>query len=313
VDRNPARVIHEIPLERRTLHGHFSRELTPILTIDSGDTIGFSCLDASWNVRPGEKFEPRDAKLDEGHALIGPIEVRGARAGQTLEVRIDEVRVGKFGFTVAAGWSSWLNDRLEVSEGPDCLLRWELDADAGRARDERGLEVQLRPFLGVIGMPPNEPGVHRTGPPRACGGNIDCKELVAGTKLFLPIPVDGALFSAGDGHGRQGDGEASGTAIECPIDRAELTLVLRDDLPSEWPIAWTPGEWITFGFDEDLSNASVIALDGMLRLIEREHGLDRRYALAVASVVVDVRVTQLVNGVLGVHAVLAHDALRMPA
>jgi acetamidase/formamidase len=313
VDRNAARVIHELPLERRTLHGHFSPDLAPILTIDSGDTIAFSCLDASWNVGPGEKFEPRDPELDEGHALIGPIEVRGARAGQTLEVRIDGVRVGKLGFTVAAGWSTWLNDRLEVSEGPDCLLRWELDADTGLARDERGFEVELRPFLGVIGMPPDEPGIHPTGPPRPSGGNIDCKELVAGTKLFLPIPVDGALFSAGDGHGRQGDGEASGTAIECPIDRAEVTLLVRDDLPLEWPIAWTPTEWITFGFDEDLHNASAIALDGMLRLIEREHGLDRRYALALASILVDVRVTQLVNGVLGVHAVLPHDSMRMSA
>ena len=109
---------------------------------------------------------------------------------------------------------------------------------------------------------------------------------------------------------RQGDGEASGTAIECPIERAELTLTVRDDLELDWPSAWTPAEWITFGFDADLDAAAALALDGMLRLIEREHGLDRKYALAVASVTVDVRVTQLVNGGLGAHAVLAHDAFR---
>ena len=86
----------------------------------------------------------------------------------------------------------------------------------------------LAPFLGVMGMPPDEPGVHSTGPPRRCGGNIDCKELVAGTTLYLPISVDGALFSAGDGHAAQGDGEVSGTAIECPVERAELTLELSD-------------------------------------------------------------------------------------
>jgi acetamidase/formamidase len=204
-----------------------------------------------------------------------------------------------------------LNDRLAVDTGPDYLLLWQVDADAGVARDERGVEVDLRSFLGVLGMPPDADGVHETGPPRRCGGNIDCKELVAGTKLFLPIPVDGAHFSGGDGHGRQGDGEASGTAIECPLERAELTLTVRDDLELEWPIAWTPAEWLTFGFDEDLHAATAIALGGMLKLMEREHGLDRRYALALASVAVDVRVTQLVNGVLGVHAALAHDAIRI--
>jgi len=305
-------VIHEIPLERRTLHGHFSRDLPPILTIESGDTIAFACLNAGWDTRPGEpKFEPRDETLDAGHALIGPIEVRGAREGQTLEVEIDAVRVGDFGFTVAAGWSSWLNDRLGVSEGHDVVLLWHVDADAGIARTEQGVEVDLRPFLGVMGMPPDEEGVHETGPPRRCGGNIDCKELVAGTKLFLPISVNGAHFSAGDGHGRQGDGESSGTAIECPIERAELTLTVRDDLQLEWPIAWTPTEWLTFGFDRDLHDATAIAIDGMLKLMEREHGVDRKYALALASVGVDVRITQLVNGVLGVHAALAHDAIRI--
>jgi acetamidase/formamidase len=305
-------VIHEIPLERRTLHGHFSRDLAPILTVESGDTIAFACLNAGWDTRPGEpKFEPRDETLDAGHALIGPIEVRGARKGQTLEVGIDAVRVGDFGFTVAAGWSSWLNDRLEVSEGYDVVLLWQVDPDAGVARTEQGVEVDLRPFLGVMGMPPDDPGVHETGPPRACGGNIDCKELVAGTKLFLPISVDGTHFSAGDGHGRQGDGEVSGTAIEAPIERAELTLTVRDDLELEWPFAWTPTEWLTFGFDCDLDAATAIAIDGMLKLMEREHGVDRKYALALASIGVDVRITQLVNGVLGVHAALPHDAIRI--
>ena len=301
-------MIHELPLERRTLHGHFSPELAPVATVESGDTIAFACLDSSWNVEPGKKFEPRDLSLDAGHALIGPIEVRGARAGQTLEVGIDAVRVGAFGFTVAGGWSTWLNDRLEVGQGEDHVVRWRLDADAGRARDELGREVALDPFLGVLGMPPAKPGIYDTGPPRRTGGNIDCKELVAGTKLFLPIAVDGAFFSAGDGHARQGDGEVAGTAIECGIERAELTLTVRD-LQIDSPVAWTPTAWLTFGFDVDLDDAAAAAVAAMLDLMHRELGLDRRDALALASVVVDVRITQLVNGVLGVHAVLAHDAI----
>jgi acetamidase/formamidase len=304
-------VIHELPLERRTLHGHFSRDLEPVASVDPGDTIAFACLDAGWHVRPDERFEPRDRELDEGHALIGPVEVRGARAGQTLEVRIDEVRVGDFGLTYAGGWQSWLNDRLGLAEADGVMLRWRLDADAAVARDDRGRELELRPFLGVLGMPPDAPGPHSTGPPRSCGGNLDCKELVPGTTLFLPIPVDGALFSAGDGHGRQGDGEVSGTAIECPVARAELTLSVREDLELRWPVARTPEAWLTFGFDEDLDEAAALAVDGMLELMGREHGLARTDALALASLVVDVRVTQVVNGVKGVHAVLPHGAIRI--
>jgi acetamidase/formamidase len=302
---------HELPLERHTLHGHFSADLPPALTIDGGDTVAFACLDAGWSAENGERFEPRDETLDAGHALVGPVEVRGARAGQVLEVRIDEVRVGSWGVTYAGGWRTALNDRLAVGGGEGRIVRWALDADAARGRDDRGREVDLRPFPGVLGMPPPEPGVHPTSPPRRWGGNIDCKELVAGTTLLLPIPVDGALFSAGDGHARQGDGEVSQTAIECPLDRLVLTLAIRDDLALATPAAWTPDAWLTFGFDEDLDEAAAIATDAMLELMGRELGLERRDALALASVVVDLRVTQIVNGVKGVHAVLGHGAIRI--
>ncbi len=306
----------ELPLERRNLHGHFSRELEPIFEIESGDTIAFATLDAGWGLEPPRAdgsdrrhFEPRDPELDGGHALIGPVAVRGARAGQTLEVAIDAVRVGAFGLTVAGGWPSFVNDRLGVGDGESRVLAWELDADSGLGRDRDGRQLRLAPFLGVLGMPPDEPGVHPTGPPRPCGGNLDCKELVAGTKLFLPIPVDGALFSAGDGHALQGDGEVSSTAIECPLERAELTLSVRDDLKLAGPVALTGEGWLTLGLGESLDDAAVSAIDAMLGLMEREHGLERRDALALASLVVDLRITQVVNGVMGVHAVLPHGAL----
>ena len=301
--------VHEIPLERRTLHGHFSRDLEPVLTVDSGDTIAFSTLDAGWHTEPGTKFEPRDDELDAGHALVGPVEIRGARAGQILEVAVERVVPGPWGWCAAGDWSSPLNDRLGlVSDG--VVLRWELDVEGGVGRDERGREVDLAPFLGVMGMPPPEPGTHSTAPPRRCGGNIDCKELVPGTRLYLPIPVDGALFSAGDCHARQGDGEVSQLAIECPLERGELALTVRDEPSITTPIAWTPRAWLTLGFDEDLDEAVAVAVDAMLELMGREHGLGRADALALASVVVDLRVTQVVNGVQGVHAVLPHDAIR---
>jgi acetamidase/formamidase len=301
--------LHEIPLERRTLHGHFSRDLEPVLTIESGDSIAFSCLNAGWRTAQHEVFLERDEELDGGHALIGPVEVRGARRSQTLEVGIDEIRIGAGGVTQAGGFSTPLNERLGVVDGDTFTLLWSLDADAATGRTESGRRVRLRPFLGVVGMPPDEPGIHSTAPPRMCGGNIDCKELVPGTTLFLPISVDGALLSAGDGHAAQGDGEVSQLAIEAPVERAQLTLSLRDDLALENPVAWTPDAWLTFGFDEDLDEAAAVAIEGMLDLMSREYGLERREALALASVVVDLRVTQLVNGSRGIHARLAHDAL----
>jgi acetamidase/formamidase len=284
--------LHEIPLERRTLHGHFSRDLEPVLAIEPGDTIAFACPNAGWRLEDGERFEPFDPELDAGHALIGPIELRGAKSGQTLVVQIDRVEPGSWGFT----------------QGHETVVRWSLEG--GMGTDERGKKVALRPFLGVLGMPPDEAGRHSTGPPRRFGGNIDCKELVPGATLHLPIPVDCALFSAGDGHAAQGDGEVSGTAIECPVARAELTLDVRDDLDLRTPIARTEGTWIAFGFDQDLDVAAEQAMATMLDLMERELGVDRSYALALASIVVDLRVTQIVNGVKGVHAVLADNALR---
>ena len=284
-------MLHELPLDAAVLHGRFSRELEPVLAVEPGDAVRFSVPNAGWEVERGQPFEARSPELDTGHALAGPIEVRGARTGQVLEVRIEEVVPASWGFTYG---------------GPDHRIDWELGEGLGRAL---GREIRLAPFLGVLGMPPSDPGDHSTIPPRSSGGNIDCKELVAGTTLFLPIPVEGALFSAGDGHAAQGDGEVSGTAIEAPVE-AQVTLGVRDDLRLEWPAARVDGAWLTFGFDEHLGHAAKIAVDGMLDLMEREHGLSRPDALGLASVVVDLRVTQVVNQVLGVHAVLRDDAFR---
>jgi acetamidase/formamidase len=294
MDRSATGVIHELPHDRRTLHGHFSRRLPAVATVDPGDSIVFSCPNAGWRVSAGETFEPRDEELDAGHALIGPVDIRGARAGATLVVHVDEVRPGTFGETFA----------------PDTRVEWTIDAGAATATDDRGATVRLAPFLGVIGMPPDEPGIHSTGPPRLWGGNIDCKELVAGTTLYLPISVDGAHVSAGDGHAAQGDGELSGTAIECYVERAQLTFDLSD-VELRTPVARTRDAWLAFGFDEDLDLAAEQAIATMLDLMERELGVDRGYAIALGSVAVDLRVTQIVNGVKGVHAVLRDDAIRM--
>jgi acetamidase/formamidase len=283
--------LHELPLEQRYLHGYFSRDLAPVVEIEPGDSVRISVPNHAWDVARGEHFESKSPELDKGHALAGPILVRGAAEGQTLAVRIDEVEPADWGVTHG---------------GRDHAIHWELGDGVGRAL---GREVDLAPFLGVMGMPPPEPGVHSTAPPRPWGGNMDCKELVAGTTLYVPIPVDGALFSAGDGHAAQGDGEVSGTGIEAPT-RARLTLDVVDEPALEWPVARVEGAWLTFGFDEDLGRAARIAVDGMVALMERELGVDGLDALALASIAVDLHVTQVANGVLGVHAELRDDAIR---
>jgi acetamidase/formamidase len=281
--------LHELLLEQRALHGYFSPDLEPVLEIDPGDSVRITVPNSLWYLDAREEF-PRDRELHSGHALAGPIAVRGARAGQTLAITIDEM-----------GWTSW-----GFTPSEDGGVHWDLAGGSGRAL---GREVELAPFLGVIGMPPPEPGRHSTRPPRRWGGNIDCKELVVGSTLYLPIPLDGALLSAGDGHAAQGDGEVAGWAIETPVE-VRLTLDVENDLPLEWPIARTPDAWLAFGFDEDLDQAARFALAGILGVMKRELGVSGGDALVLAGVGVDLRITQIVNETQGVHAVLRDDAFR---
>ncbi|MEU8164819.1 acetamidase/formamidase family protein [Micromonospora parva] len=300
-----------------SLHGHFSPDLPPVLTIDPGDTVTYRTLDCWWSAGPypggPNRDRPRVAqhRPDHGHALIGPVAVRGARAGQTLAVRIDAITPATWGTTVAGGWPSLFNQRYGVQEQP-VVHAWTLDPVTMTGRNQHGHSVALRPFMGVLGMPPAEPGRHSTIPPRPYGGNLDCRDLTAGSTLLLPIPVDDALFSVGDGHAAQGDGEVGGTAIECPMDEVTLTFDVRDDFPVTGPVARTPDAWLTLGVGASLDDATFTALESMLTLMQRLHGLSRADAVALASIAVDVRVTQIVNQTVGAHAVLRDDALRFP-
>lgn len=297
---------------RENLRGCFSRDHAPILTLASGDSVRCSVPDAVWGLeplttftKPREKMEPQ-TQDDKGHCMIGPIAVRGAQPGMTLEVLIGEIRPGPYGHTLAGGWPNPINERLGVSEG-EHIHDWKIDADAMKAKDQWGNRVALSPFMGVMGVAPPETGVHSTIPPRRWGGNIDCKALTVGASLFLPIGVEGALFYVGDGHAAQGDGEVSVTAIECPMEVVALSFRLHDT-PLIMPRARTPDAWITFGFDTSLNEAAFQALEGMLDLMVSTYQLDRRSALALASLCVDLRVTQIVNQVCGVHAVLPFAA-----
>jgi acetamidase/formamidase len=312
VTTTAGRRTHELGPDIGNLHFDFSREREPVLWIDPGDVVRVRTLDAAGFLakrRSDDVEVPRVERDAVGHTLCGPIGIRGAKPGQALEIELISIRPGDWGWTGAGGWESELNTRLGVADQPWELLIWTIDADAGTATDERGNVVKLRPFMGVLGMPPDEPGSHPTAPPRPCGGNLDCKELVAGSRLYLPITVEGALFSIGDGHGVQGDGEVSGMAIECPMEHVEIRLSIVDE-PRElrMPRALTDEGWLTFGLHERIDEAIAIAIDEMLGLLE-ERGFARKEALALASLVVDVRITQLVNGVVGAHCVLPTDAI----
>ena len=305
--------MHFVDATRPNLHGHWSRDLAPVLTVEPGDTVRFRTLEALWCAEgrparwPWRRLKPRHPVLDDGRALTGPVAVRGARPGMTLAVRIDAIVPESWAWTFS-GPSGERAAALGLTGQAPYATFWDVDPAALVARDPKGRQVRLRPFMGVMGVAPAEAGVHSTTPPRVWGGNIDCKELVAETTLYLPVGVEGGLFSVGDGHGAQGDGEVCGTAIECPMSRVELTFDLVDR-PLPAPRARTADAWITFGFDPDLNRASTMALAGMLDLIQEQTKVDRQEALALASVAADLRVTQIVNQTQGVHAVLRFDAI----
>lgn len=228
----------------------------------------------------------------------------------TLAVQINAIRPARRGWNYGGGWPSAINQRLGIQSEAGLRLDWAIDPDRMLARNQFDRTVALRPFMGVMGMAPAEPGIHPTRPPRRTGGNIDCKELVAGSTLNLPVEAAGGLFSVGDGHAAQGDGEVSGQGIECPMELVDLTFHLLEGSPLPAPRAHTPAGWITFGFHEDLNVAAIDALEAIVALMGEFYGIGPQEALALASVAADLRVTQIVNAVQGVHAVLPHGAIR---
>jgi acetamidase/formamidase len=299
---------HRLDPAPATTRDAFSPEHAPALTVESGDTVLVRSLDAHGYLErmefPGQQRATMFTEF-RGHCLTGPIAVRGARPGEMIAVRLVSLRPGDWGWTAAPGrLDSPVAQRLGLTEGPQSWLLWELDADTGKGTANGRFTRPLAPFLGVIGVAPPEPGEHSTVPPRAGGGgNIDCKSLVAGSTLYLPVSVPGALLYLGDGHAAQGDGEVGGTAIECPMT-TEVALDVVTDRPLASIHAQTPEGPVTFGFDADLNVAMGDALDAMVRWMAVVLGVDRAEALALASAAVDMRVTQVANGTWGVHAVL---------
>lgn len=291
----------------------FDPDARAVLMVNPGDTVRVRSLNAHGHTerqtKPGEDVATLLA-VSRGHSLSGPIGVKGARPGQVLALRLHSLTPDDWGFTVAGAKDNELNRRLGIADIPPTWLLWDLDVEAGTATNDRGHTVALAPFLGVTGLPPAEPGQHSTNPPRTLGGgNIDCRELVAGSTLYLPVTVPDALLSIGDGHAAQGDGEVSGTAIETGMT-TWMTLDLLDEAPVATIHAETPAGRITFGFNADLNSAMGDALAAMTCWMQSIYGLDRSTALALASPTVSLRITQVANDTWGVHALLPHDAIR---
>lgn len=296
--------------------GAFSANFPAVLEVESGDRVVVDTIHGGPDQVPSAV---RDRMLPEhrdfianhkpilpGHIMTGPIAVRGAEPGDVLEVRILEVELRQ-------DWA-WNMIRSGYGGLPDDFPHDRtiyLDLDLARmiARLPWGAEVPLCPFFGVLGVaPPTEWGVISSIVPRANGGNLDIKELVAGATLYLPVYQRGAHLQVGDGHAVQGDGESCLSAAEASM-RGTFELHLRKDLSLQMPRAETPTHFMTVGLDEDLDEAARQALREMIRLIRQRTGVQAEDAYTLCSLAADVRISQIVNSTKGCHVMLPKSVL----
>ncbi len=301
--------------------GYFDATLKPALEVDSGDVVTIETVsggpeqipakDAGFHIPP-ELFDihARSERRLPGHILTGPVAVKGAKPGHVLQVDILDVSLRQdWGWNMIRPLSGTLPDDFQTYR--NVIL--PLDTEAMTGRMPWGLDLPLKPFFGVMGVaPPPNWGRISTIQPRSHGGNIDNKELVAGTTLYLPVFAEGALFSCGDGHGVQGDGEVCVTAIETALE-GTFRLTVRDDMQLAAPRAETPTHLITMGIHEDLDRCAEMALRDMIALIVDRTGLSREDAYMLCSLIGDLRVTQTVNGNKGVHMMMETALLQAKA
>ncbi|MDG1117691.1 MAG: acetamidase/formamidase family protein [Flavimaricola sp.] len=289
--------------------GYFDATQDPVLELQSGETVIIDTVSGGPEQipSPSDGFHIPPELLDihaksyrqlPGHILTGPIAIAGARPGQVLEVQIIDVQLRQnWGWNLIRPLAGTLPD--DFPNARTTLI--PLDLDKMTAKLSWGLDLPLRPFFGVMGVaPPPNWGRISTIQPRAHGGNIDNKELVAGTTLYLPIFTEGALFSCGDGHGAQGDGEVCVTAIETALE-GTFRFILRDDLQLTYPRAQSSTHLITMGMHEDLDRCAEMALRDMINWIVQRTGMGREDAYMLCSLAGDLRITQTVNGNKGVH------------
>ena len=296
--------------------GYYWSQAKPVLTIHSGDTVTIQAM-ATYSpttLRNGgvkeEDIEPElktiyaevKDKGPGGHILTGPIFIDGAEPGDTLEVRIQKIRLNtpyaSNGFSPSRG----VLTQGDFERGRSKII--PLDRQRMVARFAPGIEIPLHPFFGSMGVaPPEAAGRINSAPPGVHAGNLDNKDLVEGTKLFIPVHVKGALFEVGDGHAGQGNGEVDITAMETSLT-GTFQFVVRKDMHLKGPRGETPTHWIAMGLDPDLDQATVNAVRDAIDFLVTEKHLSREDAYALCSVAVDFNITQAVDGTKGVHGMI---------
>jgi acetamidase/formamidase len=314
-DGRAGSAVRRLAASARTVHfGFFDAALAPVIEVDPGEEIWVETVSADPSHEVAPEWLPaaireicEEAERGTGpHILTGPIAVRGARPGDVLAVDILEIRLTQpYGYNIVSpmkGMFPGEEPRLHTTIIP-------IDLASGLAEVAPGVSIPTRPFFGQLGVaPPPEWGRLDSRPPNRHGGNMDNKELLPGTRLLLPVANEGALFSLGDGHAAQGDGEVNQTAIETSLD-GRLRLSVRSDVELDWPVAVTPTHLMTMAFHEDLDGAARLAMRSMVRLLQDYHALSFHDAYRLCSIAADMRVTQFVNGNRGIHVMLPRAPL----
>lgn len=309
------RVLHATP---ETVHwGYLDATLKPALTIESGERVTIECATCNpeWMPKPDSGFDilpdiveihKKVPKGSGNHIFTGPIAVSGAAVGDVLEVKILDIKLRQnWGWNLFRGYMGTVPEEFPYQR----LVHVPLDLSANIATTPSGFKVPLKPFFGQLAVAPAKVfGRQNSKEPREFGGNLDCKELVAGSTIYIPVWNEGALFSTGDGHAAQGDGEVDGTAIETALT-GTFEFTVRKDLRWTMPHAETPTHFIAFGLNADLDDAASQALKEMITWIVEMTGAHKDEAYALCSYACDLHVTQTVNNIKGVHAMLAKSVL----
>src|SRR4051812_38820651 len=318
-----AQIVHQLPATPTTVaYGYYWSEAKPAIHVKSGDIVdvetmltntptglerlGVKPADIPQSLRDIVAQDTGSLRGPGGHILTGPIYVDGADSGDVLEVRILSISLPiDYGYNGCRGFVP------ELCGPPQTRVSTLIHLDRARMTAEvaPGIVVPLRPFFGSIGVAP-APTLGRvsSNPPSRHAGNLDNKELVAGTTLYIPVFVKGALLEIGDGHAAQGDGEVDQTAIETNL-RGRIQLIVRKDMKLDWPRAETPTHWITMGTDTSLVVATRTAIREMVKLLEEKKSLSESQAYQAASMAADLHITELVDGNVGVHMMIPKSYL----